>query len=60
MPFLHRKSLKTTFLTEAIFISKSSENIIKEIHNVNNLQKSRGINIDVYYGDNEFNINALM
>ena len=42
-----------------IFISNSAYKIIKEIHIFTHMYKARVFNIDVYRGDNEFNINVL-
>ena len=43
MPFLHKKSSKTTLLKAEIFISRSTYNIIQELHTVSNIYTSRGL-----------------
>ena len=39
--------------------SRSVDKTIQELHTVTNMYKSRGFNINVYHGENEFNVNAL-
>ena len=59
MPFLYTKSSTITFLTSENCISKSAENIIKELHTVTNMCKEIGFNLDIYNRSNKFNINSL-
>ena len=59
MTFLHTKSPKITFLTSEHYTSRSTSNIIKELQTVTNMYKERGVNINLYHGENAFNINAL-
>ena len=59
MPFLHTKSSNITFLTAENCTSKSADNIIKELNTFNSMYKARCFNIDVFHGDNRFNLNTL-
>ena len=59
MPFFHRKSSNTTFLTSEKNSSRSTDNIIQELNTVANMYTSRGFNIGVYHRENEFDINDL-
>ena len=53
------KSIQYHLPHSRIFISNSAYKIIKEIHIFTHMYKARVFNIDVYRGDNEFNINVL-
>jgi hypothetical protein len=59
IPFLHTKSGKVNFITTQAVTSRSTAKIIEGLDEVCNIYNSRGFNIDVFHGDNEFNIKAL-
>ena len=59
MPFLYINSSKITSLITENFILKSAYKMIKELHKITNMYKSRGFNIDVYHRDKKIDINDL-
>ena len=59
IPFLHTKSGKVNFITTQAFTSRSTSSIIDGLDVVRNIYESRGFDIDIVHGDNEFNIKAL-
>jgi len=50
---------KIKFVIAEPFPSRTSRQIMKGLDKVRSLYEARGFNIDVYHGDNEFDINSV-
>ena len=60
MPFLHINSSKITLFTAENCISNIADKIIIKLNTVKTMYKARGLNMDVFHGGNEFNLNYLI